>query len=255
LPSTGECSSFTQGAYLFVTIGDGLPIKIQIPLQTSVDLATLILANTDPPSIVTDITSGNSNCTVINPGAGVAGTSTITCSGGGGPSQSVFAFSTGYQLAPATATTVYFSVYGHPDAAVGNMGARWASAAVLSNLTCTLTVDPGTGATERFTLYDTGTPEPMTCTITGSGSGTATQCQDTTDTFSMNAGDPISIQDQTTGTPAPNASASCQVAVGIGSGGGGGGGGGSGTVNAGSNPAFAQYQGSGSTVVGPDHER
>jgi concanavalin A-like lectin/glucanase superfamily protein len=91
LPTTGGClPTGTQacppaGAFMYVNIGTGPATKIQIPLNmTTVDLSTLILANTDPPSLVSSIASGNGNCTVINPSLGAIGMATITCTGGGG---------------------------------------------------------------------------------------------------------------------------------------------------------------------------
>lgn len=83
LPS-GPAACPPQGAFMYVAIGTGPITKIQIPLMSTADLSTLILANTDPPSIVSDIASGNTNCSVINPSVGSIGTATITCSGGGG---------------------------------------------------------------------------------------------------------------------------------------------------------------------------
>lgn len=79
LPTTGTCTSFTQGAYMFVTVGSGQPVKIQIPLMTSVDLATLILANMDPPSLVSSILAlGTCAPIVTNPTLGSIGTATLT---------------------------------------------------------------------------------------------------------------------------------------------------------------------------------
>lgn len=79
LPSPGTQFCPSQGAYFYVQVGTGRSIKVQAPLMSTVDLDTLILANTDPTSIVTNIASGNSGCSVVNPSTGVAGTATITC--------------------------------------------------------------------------------------------------------------------------------------------------------------------------------
>lgn len=84
LPTSGNCTSFYQGVKMYVTVGGGQPVLVQVPLATSVDLSTLIMANTDPPSLVTDVQSANSNCTATNPGTGSIGTSTINCGSGGG---------------------------------------------------------------------------------------------------------------------------------------------------------------------------
>src|SRR5580698_8290664 len=91
LPTAGGCLSAggsqacpPAGAFMYVSIGTGPTTKIQIPLNmTTVDLSTLILANTDPPSIVSSVASGNANCTVINPSIGAIGVATITCAGSG----------------------------------------------------------------------------------------------------------------------------------------------------------------------------
>lgn len=79
LPSPGSQFCPPQGAYFYVQVGTGPSIKVQAPLQSTADLSTLILANTDPTSLVTDIESGNTGCSVVNPPTGVAGTATITC--------------------------------------------------------------------------------------------------------------------------------------------------------------------------------
>lgn len=88
LPSSGpSCngSQFIQGAIVQVTIGvagGGRPIQIQIPYSTTADISTLILANRDPPSIVTGILCPT--CTsVINPGLGQVGQATLNVSGAG----------------------------------------------------------------------------------------------------------------------------------------------------------------------------
>src|SRR5579875_1417442 len=44
-----------QGAIVLVTIDRGQPVQVQIPLAASADLSTLILANSDPPSLVTGL--------------------------------------------------------------------------------------------------------------------------------------------------------------------------------------------------------
>lgn len=79
LPSPGTQFCPPQGAYFYVQVGTGKAIKVQAPLMFTADLGTLILANTDPTSIVTNIASGNSGCSVVNPSTGAAGTATITC--------------------------------------------------------------------------------------------------------------------------------------------------------------------------------
>lgn len=81
LPSTGNCSSFVQGECLIVTVGQSKPVNIQIPMMTTADLSTLILANTDPATLVSAIALAGpafSNFSVVNPSAGNIGTTTIT---------------------------------------------------------------------------------------------------------------------------------------------------------------------------------
>jgi hypothetical protein len=69
-----------QGAIVQVTIGTGQPVQIQIPLAVSADLATLILANDDPPSVVSALAvgaGGDYGLTVTNPSTGAIGTSVL----------------------------------------------------------------------------------------------------------------------------------------------------------------------------------
>jgi hypothetical protein len=87
LPTSGpDCngSNFIQGAIVQVTIsvaGQDRPIQIQIPYNTTADIATLILANRDPPSIVTGIIC-NGCVSVVNPGLGQVGQATLNVTGG-----------------------------------------------------------------------------------------------------------------------------------------------------------------------------
>lgn len=81
LPTTGNCASFVQGACAFVTIGSGHPIEIQFPLSSTTDLSTLILANLDPPEVVSEILLSGpyaAGVVVTNPSLGQIGASTIT---------------------------------------------------------------------------------------------------------------------------------------------------------------------------------
>jgi len=78
LPSPGTQFCPPQGAYFYVQVGSA-STKVQAPLMTTADLSTLILANTDPTSIVSAVASGNSACSVVNPSIGSIGTATITC--------------------------------------------------------------------------------------------------------------------------------------------------------------------------------
>ncbi len=69
-----------QGAIVQVTVGSSQPVQIQIPLATTADLATLILANNDPPSVVSSVaigTGGDYGLTVTNPSTGAIGTSIL----------------------------------------------------------------------------------------------------------------------------------------------------------------------------------
>jgi hypothetical protein len=69
-----------QGAIVQVTIGSSQPVQIQIPLAASADLATLILANNDPPSVVSSLTigaGGDYGLTVTNPGTGAIGSAVL----------------------------------------------------------------------------------------------------------------------------------------------------------------------------------
>ncbi len=69
-----------QGAIVQVTVGSSQPVQIQIPLAATADLATLILANNDPPSVVSALgigAGGDYGLTVTNPGTGAIGTAVL----------------------------------------------------------------------------------------------------------------------------------------------------------------------------------
>ncbi|HLH76107.1 MAG TPA: hypothetical protein VKV28_04795 [Candidatus Binataceae bacterium] len=69
-----------QGALVLVTVGSGQPVQIQIPLSASADLSTLMLANSDPPSLVTGLgigAGGDFALSVTNPPVGGVGTVTL----------------------------------------------------------------------------------------------------------------------------------------------------------------------------------
>jgi hypothetical protein len=69
-----------QGALVQVTVGSSQPVQIQIPLAASADLATLSLANNDPPSVVAALSIGSGGdygLTVTNPGTGAIGTAVL----------------------------------------------------------------------------------------------------------------------------------------------------------------------------------
>jgi len=69
-----------QGAIIQVTVGSSQPVQIQIPLAATADLATLILANNDPPSVVSALaigSGGDYGLTVTNPGTGAIGTAIL----------------------------------------------------------------------------------------------------------------------------------------------------------------------------------
>lgn len=74
--------NFPQCAMVDVSIGGGQPQRIQIPTNSSADLDTLLLAVTDPPALVSQISCVG--CSVINPPLGTVGTATITVSAGSG---------------------------------------------------------------------------------------------------------------------------------------------------------------------------
>ena len=69
-----------QGAIVQVTVGTSQPVQIQIPLAATADLATLILANNDPPSVVSALAvgaGGDYGLTVTNPSTGAIGTAVL----------------------------------------------------------------------------------------------------------------------------------------------------------------------------------
>lgn len=69
-----------QGAIVQVTVGSSQPVQIQIPLAATADLATLILANNDPPSVVSALAigaGGDYGLSVTNPGTGAIGTAVL----------------------------------------------------------------------------------------------------------------------------------------------------------------------------------
>ena len=81
LPTSGPCTSFVQGSCAFVTVGSGSPIQIQFPYSTTTDLSTLIIANMDPPEIISQIVLAGpyaAGAVVTNPSLGQIGEATIT---------------------------------------------------------------------------------------------------------------------------------------------------------------------------------
>jgi hypothetical protein len=69
-----------QGAIVQVTVGSGQPVQIQIPLAATADLATLILANNDPPSVISALSianGGDYGLSVTNPATGSVGTAVL----------------------------------------------------------------------------------------------------------------------------------------------------------------------------------
>ncbi len=69
-----------QGAIVQVTVGTSQPVQLQIPLAATADLATLILANNDPPSVVSALAigaGGDYGLTVTNPSTGAIGTAVL----------------------------------------------------------------------------------------------------------------------------------------------------------------------------------
>jgi|GEM_PF-3361857 len=77
---TSPAVTVPQGALVLVTVGHGQPVQIQIPLAASADLSTLMLANSDPPSLVTGLSvaaGGDFALAVTNPPLGGVGTVTL----------------------------------------------------------------------------------------------------------------------------------------------------------------------------------
>jgi hypothetical protein len=110
-----------QGAIVQVTIGTGQPVQIQIPLAATADLATLILANNDPPSVVSALavgTGGDYGLTVTNPSTGAIGTSVLQ------PGKVTAIQGTGFSaVAPTDAQVPIFSSGGNqwqPESIVGD---------------------------------------------------------------------------------------------------------------------------------------
>ncbi|MDE2232870.1 MAG: hypothetical protein KGJ90_01945 [Patescibacteria group bacterium] len=69
-----------QGAIVNISVGTGQPTQVTVPLQSTVDLSTLITVFQPPSSIVSQVNSGSSTCTTTNPAPGVIGPATISCS-------------------------------------------------------------------------------------------------------------------------------------------------------------------------------
>ena len=76
------CSQIPQGAHVNMYVGDSPPIPLIVPYQTVVSLNAVVLAEVDPPDVVSaiDVLGGLfAGCTVINPPVGMIGTATIIC--------------------------------------------------------------------------------------------------------------------------------------------------------------------------------
>jgi hypothetical protein len=136
-----------QCAFVDVIINRGQPQRIQIPVNTTADIDTLLLAVTDPPSLISSI-----QCTgcssVINPPLGTIGTATITVNAG-----------MGFPLTGnASASGFLIQQLGQP--ATNGDALEWGGNASLNNLTIngTLTLNgtldiPGTLAVGSLVPY------------------------------------------------------------------------------------------------------
>lgn len=82
-----NCSvQIPQSATVLLTIGNppvvAQPLPVQVPLNVVVDIDTMILAVTDPPSLVSSIATTTGGVTITNPAAGSVGIATLNFSSG-----------------------------------------------------------------------------------------------------------------------------------------------------------------------------
>jgi hypothetical protein len=73
-----------EGLVVFLTVGAGQPVRIQIPNATSANLSQLVAANNGPASLVTGVAAtgpGSSGISITNPPLGGIGISTINFNG------------------------------------------------------------------------------------------------------------------------------------------------------------------------------
>jgi hypothetical protein len=73
-----------EGLVVFLTVGSGQPVRIQIPNATSANLSQLVAANNGPASLVTGVAAtgpGSSGISITNPPLGGIGISTINFNG------------------------------------------------------------------------------------------------------------------------------------------------------------------------------
>ena len=69
-----------QGAHVTLSVGDGPPTPLVLPFSTTCDLKALLLAETDPPEVVSGVAVSGplfAGANVTNPPAGVIGEATI----------------------------------------------------------------------------------------------------------------------------------------------------------------------------------
>lgn len=69
-----------QGAHVNLQVGNGPPLPLVIPFSTTCDLSAIMLAQTDPPNVVSGVATQGplfAGTTVTNPPLGTIGTSTI----------------------------------------------------------------------------------------------------------------------------------------------------------------------------------
>ena len=73
-----------EGLIVFLTVGAGQPVRIQIPNATSANLSQLVAANNGPASLVTGVEvtgAGSTGISVTNPPLGGVGQSTLNFNG------------------------------------------------------------------------------------------------------------------------------------------------------------------------------
>ena len=74
-----------EGLIVFLTVGAGQPVRIQIPNATSANLSQLVAANNGPASLVTQVDiapgPGSGGVTVTNPPLGGIGAATLNFNG------------------------------------------------------------------------------------------------------------------------------------------------------------------------------
>lgn len=185
LPTSGNCTAFIAGAQMNVTVGLGEPVRVQVPSAcgATTDLSALILANTDPPSVVSSVavaSTGDFSMTATNPGTGVIGTTTLT------PGNVI-----GFEGVPLTAGSPlngqgYFFNQGTSKFVLGTGPAGNPTVISLTAADCTYDTRTQTGCTvsinassQNFTITSGTMPCPgvvgHNISIFGAGTGTLNQ--------------------------------------------------------------------------------